>query len=172
MKPITKVCLTLIVAISAGLAISITKTGWQAEKRLEQAAPVDTLAVIERILAGGNLPERWPGAAKTMLRLSHVFEIDPYLLPAVARCENPNPKYFNPCGMTYRGKIVQYESYTYGVYRAAELLCKLKPIYDTGDSPNIESLSLVWCPVNAKQWTRNMIATYTTALEAEGEKGE
>jgi hypothetical protein len=128
---------------------------------------VDTLATVERILDGGDLKQRWPGAGKTMLRMSRVFEINPYLLPVISRCENPDPKYHNPCGLTANSKIIQYESYTYGVYRAAELLAKLRPIYDSDSGPNIPSLASVWCPESKMQWQTNVGKIYQQAIRKE-----
>lgn len=132
--------------------------------RAMEPVPVDTLAVIAE-LAGPELLSYWPSAPQTMQRMARVFDLDPLLLPCIARIENPHPKHRNPYGMTWRGRVVQYDSYTYATYRAAELLAKLRPIYQGERGPNIPALAKVWCPLNQELWARNMAAVYQEAVK-------
>ena len=152
--------------VGAMLIIAATTLAlWFASVHREPVRPaptVDTLAIVTNILARGELLQCWPSAPTTMIRMARVFDLDPLLLPCIARASNPAPKYRNPYGMTFRGRIVQYDSYTYATYRAAELLAQSRPIWDKGN-PSIPALAKVWCPLNADLWTRNMTAVYREA---------
>ena len=138
------------------------------------ALKIDTLGVILKILQGDKkacrLLDAWPEAPQTMLEAAEKYSIDPFLLPAISRAEGPTAAMLlcrGIYGLESHGKIIGWSSFDTATMAAAQLLAKLENRYLRSESIFIDSLALIWCPVNHKNWAKNVMDIYNAGLRIE-----
>lgn len=132
---------------------------WNPRGQVQPERVDEIAAILQADKTEDRLIDRWPDAPIIMRGLAEMYDLPPALLPAIARAEGMTEGMHharNPYGLTYQGRLLEYCDYFHSTAAAAKLLDKNRERWEDGDGVDVDRLARWYCPVNWRQWARNV----------------